>query len=68
MPPREEVVAFSHGMALLTAVAGTLLGLTLALLATDGVMSFHALLFALACAASGYSVGLYPRKGVPQEH
>ena len=67
MAPREEVVAFSHGMALLTAVVGTLVSLTLALVATDEVMSFHAILFALACVAGGYYVALHPRKGGPEE-
>ena len=67
MPPREEVVAFSHGMALLTAVVGTLLGLTVALLATDEVMRFHAILFVIAFVAGGYYVALHPRKAGPQE-
>jgi cytochrome c oxidase cbb3-type subunit 1 len=54
-------------MALLTAVVCTLLGLTLALLATDEVMRFHSILFALAVAAGGYYVATHPRKGGAQE-
>ena len=48
MPPREEVVAFVHGMALLIAVVGALISMIVALYASDPVMSFHALIFAIA--------------------
>jgi cytochrome c oxidase cbb3-type subunit I len=62
MQPREELVAFSHAMTLLTATVGVLLGFVLAFSATDGVMSFHAVLFALFCAVAGLYVAMNPRR------
>ena len=67
MPPREEVVAFSHAMMVLLAVAAGAGALTLALATKDPVMSFHALLFFAFCAAAGYYVATNPRPGGARE-
>jgi cytochrome c oxidase cbb3-type subunit 1 len=67
MPPKEEVVAFSHAMTLLIAVAGALGGLAVTFAATDPVMNFHALLFLAFCVLAGYWVATHPRRGSAAE-
>ena len=67
MPPREEVIAFSHAITLLVAIAGAGGALALALTTPDPVMSFHALLLFAFCAAAGYYVATNPRRGGSDE-
>ena len=62
-PAREEVVALSHVVTLLVAIAAAGGALTLALVTHDPVMSFHAVLFALFCAAAAFYVASNPSQG-----
>jgi hypothetical protein len=60
--PKEEVVAFSHGVSLSVAIAGALGGLAFAFAATDPVMRFHGALFVIFCAAAAYWVATHPHR------
>ncbi len=67
MPPRAEVVAFSHAMTLITAVVGVALGLLITFAATDPVMNLHGSLFLAFCIVGGYYVATHPRQGAADE-
>ncbi len=67
MPPKAKVVAISQAIALITAVAGTALGLVIAYGAVDPVMRFHGLLFVAFGAICGLYVATHARAGGPNE-
>ena len=57
----------AHALTLLVAVAGGAGALAMAFATHDPVMSLHAALFAVFCAASGYYVATHPHAGGAQE-
>src|SRR5262245_42085251 len=59
----EEVIALSGATAVIVALLGAGIGLTLAVFGQDEVMRLHGLLFLVALAAGGYYVLTHPRPG-----
>src|SRR5262245_37666808 len=59
----EEVIAISGATAVIVAVLGAGIGLTLALFGQDEVIRLHGLVFLVALAVGGYYVLTHPRQG-----